>query len=275
MKYLEVPVLVACTIAAFPSISLAQGKAALAREAAEYVMRQFGKEAADVGVDTLARKIELLAVEHGDDAFLAVRQIGPRALRIVEEAGEHGLESVKLMAKFGDDSLWVVASKNRLSIFSKFGDNAAESMIKHGEIAEPLLSKFGKPVAGALKAVDSQNARRLAMMAEKGELAQIGRTPELLEIVEKYGNRAMNFIWQNKGALTVSAALTAFLVNPEPFLDGVTDITKIAAENAVKPVADASGEVARNTNWTIVLVCSVVVLGLLATTRHWLRRRAK
>lgn len=272
-------VIVAATLAAtMPGISIAQGKAALARESAEYVMRKFGKEAADVGVETLTRKIEALAVKHGDEVFLAVRKVGPPTLRIVEEAGEHGLESVKLMARFGEDAVWVVAKKNRMAIFIKFGDNAAQGMMKHGEIAEPLLSTFGKPAAGALKSVNSQSARRLAMLAEDGELTKIGQTPELLEVVAKYGDRAADFVWRNKGALTVTAALAAFLANPEPFLDGATVITKVVAENAVKPIANVPGQVAseaaKNTNWTVVVVCGVCVLGLLAGVRQWLRHRA-
>lgn len=262
----------------FPNACCAQGKSALAREAAEYVMRKFGKEAAEVGVETLTRKIETLAIKYGNDVFLAVRKVGPRTLRIVEEAGEHGLESVKLMARVGDDAIWVVAKKSRLAIFVKYGDNAAESMIKHGEIADPLLASFGKPAAGALKAVNSQNARRLAMMADDGQLARIGRTPELFEVVEKYGDRAADFVWRNKGALTVTAGLTAFLADPKPFLDGAADITKIVSENAVKPLAKVPGQVAteaaKSTNWTVVVVCGVCVLGMLAGVRLWLRHRA-
>lgn len=270
----RVIILAACFAVASPGVSLAQGKAALAREAAEYVIRKFGKEAAEVGVETLTQKLETLAVKHGDDVFLAVRKVGPRTIRIIEEAGEHGLESVKLMARYGDDAVWVVAKKNRMAIFVKYGDDAAETMMKHGEIAEPLLSSFGKPAAGALKSVSSQNARRLAMLADDGQLAKIGQTPELLEVVAKYGDRAADFIWQNKGALTVAAALAAFLANPEPFLDGVTDITTIV----VKPIADVPGKVAseaaKHTNWTVVIVCGVCVLGLLAGARLWLRHRA-
>jgi hypothetical protein len=278
MSVNRVVFLAALVAFALPNICHAQGKAALAREAAEYVMRKFGKEAAEVGVETLTRKIETLAIKYGDDVFLAVRKVGPRTLRIVEEAGEHGLASVKLMARFGDEAVWVVANKNRLAIFVKYGDNAAESMMKHGEIAEPLLVSLGKPAAGAMKAVNSQNARRLAMMADEGQLAKIGRTSELLEVVAKYGDRAADFVWRNKGALTVAAALTAFLANPEPFLDGATDITRIVSENAVTPLANVPGQVAteaaKNTNWTVVLACGIGILGLLAGARLWLRHRS-
>ncbi len=269
------PYAIALELLAFlfsPGLAHAQGKVALAREAAEYVVGRFGKE----GVEGLARKIEVLAFKHGDDALVAVKKVGPSTFRLVEEAGEHGLDAVKIMAKFGDDAVWVVAKKNRMAIFVKYGDNAGEAMIKHGEIAEPLLESAGKSAAGALKAVSPQSGRRLAIMQTEGELARIGRTPELLDVVAKYGDRAMEFVWKNKGSLAVAAALAAFLVNPKPFIDGAADITKVVAENAVKPLADASGqvasEVAKSINWTLVTVCGVCIAGALVGVRMALRR---
>lgn len=264
-----------------PHPACAQGKAKLAREVAEevaeYVMRKFGKEGAREGVETLTRKIETLAIKHGDDAFVAARKVGPQMFRLVEEAGEHEHQCIKLLAKYGDDATWVVAKPNRLAIFVKFGDDAAEAMMKHGEIAEPLLQSMGKPAAAALKAVSSQNARRLAMLAEDGQLAKIGRTPELLDVIAKYGDPAMDFIWRNKGALTVGAALTAFLANPEPFLKGTADITRIVAENAVKPIADVplqiAHEAAKQMNWTVAVVFALCVFGLVVALRMWLRHR--
>ena len=260
-----------------PHTCSAQGKAKLATEAAEYVMRKFSKEAAHEGIETLTRKIETLAIKHGDEAFLAARKVGPRTFRLVEEAGDQGLQSVKLMAKYGDEAVWVVAKPNRMAIFVKFGDNAAEAMMKHGEIAEPLLRSIGQPAAGALKAISAQNGRRLAMLAEDGQLAKIGRTPELLDVVTKYGDRAMDFVWRNKGSLTVAAALAALLTNPEAFLTGAVDITKIVAENTIKPIADVPGQVAseaaKQTNWTVAVVSAVCIIGLLVAARMWRKHR--
>ena len=259
-----------------PGISFAQGKATLAREAAEYILKKFGREAAAESVGTLTRKLETLALKYGDDAFIAVKKVGPRAFRIVEETGEHSIESVKLMAKYGDDAIWVVAKPKRMAIFIKYGDNAATSIMKHGEIAEPLINSLGKPAVGALKAISPQNGRRLAIMAEDGQLAKIGRTTRLLDVVEKHGDQALDFIWRNKGSLAVGTALTAFLSNPEPFLNGASDITKIAAENVVRPIALVPAQVAihaaKNTNWTFVAICSILVLGLLTGVRLWLKR---
>ena len=246
--------------------SFSQSKASLIREAGEFVLKKFGKDAADIGLNTIIKKIEILATQYGDDAVIAVKKVGPRAFRLIEEAGEHGLESVKLMAKFGEESVWVISKKNRLSIFIKYGDDAAESMIKHKAIAEKLLDSFGKSSAMALKAVSPQNGRRLVMMAEDGALKKIGRSDELLEAIGKYGDKAANFVWNNKGALTVGATLSAFLINPEPFLNNT--VGKIG--NVPGQIA---GEAAKKMNWTIVLISGVVIIGVLISIKMWLRHR--
>ena len=247
-------------------ISFSQTKALFFREAAEFVMKKFGKEATDIGLNTMIKKMEILTTKYGDDAVVAVRKVGPRAFRLVEEAGEHGLESVKLMAKFGDDSVWIISKKNRLSIFIKYGDDAAESMIKHKEIAETLLNSFGKSSASALKSVSGQNGRRLAMMAEDGTLKKIGKSDELLETIGKYGDKAMNFIWDNKGALAVSTTLTAFLLNPEPFLN-----------NTLGKIGDVPGQIAneaaKKMDWTLVVISGAGIIGVLICIKMWLRHR--
>lgn len=245
-------------------------------------MRKFGKEAAHEGIETLTRKIGTLAMEHGDEALLAVRKVGPRTFRLVEEAGERGIQAVKLMAKYGDEAIWVVSKPNRMAIFVKLGDDAAEAMMRHGEIAEPLFHSVGKPAARALKAVNAQNARRLAILAEDGELARIGSTPELLDVVAKDGDRAMDFIWKHKGSLMVSAALVAFLANAEPFLSGTADMTKTLVENTVKPLAEVPGQVAaeaaKSANWTVVFVVGIVsasvAIGLVVAKRIWPAHRS-
>ena len=166
-------ILIGLVLGLTPNLSVAQSKVRLAKEVAEYVLGKFGAEVGQEGVETLTQKVSTLAAKHGDDAFDAVKKVGPRSFRLIEEAGEHGAQSVKLMARHGDDAVWVIAKPNRLTIFAKYGDDAAEAMMKHGEIAEPLLTALGKPAAGALKSVSEQGGRRLAMMAQDGELARI------------------------------------------------------------------------------------------------------
>lgn len=255
-----------------PTPASAQGKAAIAREMAEYVMKKFGKEVADEGVETLTRKIENVILKYGEDGVAAVKNVGPRSFRLIEEAGENGLESVKLMAKYGDEAVWVVGKKGRLAIFVKYGDNAAEAMIKHGEIAEPLITKFGDSAALALKGVSSQNARRISMLEDAGELAAIGRTPELLTVVGKYGDAAMDFVWKNKGALTVAAALAAFLSDPEPFINGSRDLAQTVGTSLVPPIAE---EVGKRTNWTLIILILIGVAGGIIGLRYGFTRQLR
>jgi hypothetical protein len=167
------------------------------RETAEFVLKKFGKEAGEETVDTLSGKIASLAAQHGDEAVEAVRRVGPRAFRLAEDAGASATQAVKLLARAGDDAVWVVSRPRSLSLFAKYGDDAADAMIKHRQIAEPLLETYGASAARALKAVDGQGGRRLAMLFDEGNLARAGRGHELLGVVERFGDRALDFIWRN------------------------------------------------------------------------------
>jgi hypothetical protein len=268
----------ACLVLLPAGLSSAGVAGKAVRETAEFVFRKGGKEATELGLETLTRKIESLALKYGDDALTAVKKVGPRTFRIVEEAGEDGLHCVKLLARYGDDALWVATKKSRLALSIRYGDDAAKAMIKHGEIAEPLIESLGTPATGALKAISTQDGRRLAMLAQEGTLAKIGRTDELLAVIGKYGDRGMQFVWRHKGPLAVAAALAAFLADPQPFIDGSVDIAKLAAEGVARPLA--SGAVER-TNWTLLFglfgaVVMVLVGGkLVGASRFFARARRR
>ena len=120
---------------------------------------------------------------------------------------------------------------------TRHGDDAAAALLRHGAVAEPLIAAGGHPAAEALAALSPRAARRLAILAEAGDLARIGRTPELLAVVGRYGDRAMTFVWRHKGALTISALLAAFLADPEPYLDGGRTLAEDAAAAVVTPIA--------------------------------------
>ena len=223
--------------------------------------------------ETFARKIETYAARHGDDFIKAVRQVGPRTFHLVEEAGVHGNKAVKVLARHGEHgAVWVVSRPKGMQLFVKHGDEAAAMLVKHKAIAEPVIEKLGKPAVKALQAANIQSGRRLAMMLEGGELAKIGRSHELLEVVAKYGDRAMSFVWEHKAALATTVGLTAFLANPEAFINGARDITQIVGENVVKPVVQAPGlvavEVAKGTNWTVIFL-AVGGFAMLCLGRSW------
>jgi hypothetical protein len=59
--------------------------------------------------------------------------------------------------------------------------------------------------------------RRLAILAEDGTLAPIGRSSELLVVIERHSDQALTFVWRSKGALTVTTVLGTFLGDAHAF----------------------------------------------------------
>ena len=214
--------------------------------------------------------------------FKAVRKAGPRSLHLIEEAGSHSKQIARLLATHGEHGAVYVATRPKaLRLVLRHGDDAAAALVKSRGVALPAIESLGKPAVRAFKAIGSpRNARRLAMMAsDGGELARIGRTPEILAVIAKYGDKAMEFIWKHKGALAVTATLAAFLAEPEPFINGAKEITQTVA----KPIAEVpaiaaregSAEVARKTNWTLVFLATIAALALLAAARWRLFGRGR
>jgi len=239
------------------------------REAVEYVVKRFGPDLGEETAESLTAKLAEFGARHGDDAVVAFRKVGPRTIHLVEEAGEHAPEAVRLLAKYGDEAAWVVARPERLAVVLRHGDEAAEALIRHKDIVLPLIERYDATAARAFAAVSGRNARRLAMMDEAADLARIGRTDELLSVIGRYGDRAADFIWRHKGALAVSAVLAAFLAEPQPFIDGTRDLARIGGDVAKEPLREA----ARGTNWTAVTLFAACFAVALLALRYGSRRR--
>jgi len=216
----------------------ASGKTQAVKETIEYVLAKFGKEAAAEGSEKLAAKTESLVVKHGDEVLAAVRKTGPQGIKLIDEAGANGHEVARLLGKFGDDARGIVRDPARLALAGKYGDEAAEAIIKHPAIAEPVVAAYGKAGAKAMSEVGVENGRRLAAMVDAGELAKIGRGEELLGVVGKFGDRGMQFIYKHRKVLAGGAALAAFLANPQPYIDGTLELASLVGETVVKPIAE-------------------------------------
>ena len=108
----------------------------------------------------------------------------------------------------------------------------------------------------AMAALAPRNARRLAILAEDGALARSGRWGELVAVIERHGDRAMDFVWRHKGALAVATVLGTFLADPEAFLGGGRELIGGAATQPIAIVADAAAS-----RW-MNIARSVVVVGL-------------
>ena len=261
------PRLVAGALVLVLAVPAMAQKSKAVREAVKYVMKKFGRELGEETSETLTSKLTQLSAKHGDEAIEAFRKAGPRTFRLVEEAGEHGPEAIKLMVRHGDSAAWVISKPGRMAIFIQHGDDAAEAMIKHKDIVLPLIERYNVPAARALAKVSGQNARRLVMMQDAGELQRIGRADELLSVIGRYGDRAADFVWRNKGALLVASGLAAFLSDPEPFINGTRDITAVMGDVAKEPLREA----ARSTNWTVVVLVGLILLAIAV----WIRFRRR
>jgi hypothetical protein len=213
----------------------AQLKSKAARETAEVLFERFGVKAGR-SVPELAGRIESVAAKYGDEAYLAIRKGGPSACGLIEAAGPDGAKAVRVLAVHGEQGASRVLSQpTAMKQFLTYGDEAASVLVRHPGVAEPLVERGGAQAVKALGAIDPRNGRRLAMLMD-GELAQAGRHPELLGVVAKHGDRAVNFLWHNKATLAGGAALAAFLADPEPFLNGTKDLAAVTGDAVVKPV---------------------------------------
>ena len=241
-------------------------KSSAVRKTTEFVMKRFGREAAEQGAEVLTRKIGNLASRFGDDALMACRKVGPKVARFADDAGEHAPLAMRLLAGHGDDAVRVVTRPKQLGLVARFGDDAAETLMKHGEVAEPLLHTIGAPAAKALRGISTQNGRRVSMMVADGQLAKLGRSDELLGVIAKFGDAGAEFVWKHKGALTVGTGLAAFLAAPDSFITGGKDIASIAADAAIKPVVTAAAE---STPWFALASLLGLAGGLFGGWKLW------
>ena len=221
-----------------PTAAHAQVKAKAAREAAEMLFERFGVKVGR-SVPELTARIEGMAARYGDEAIVAMRKGGPSAFGLVEAAGADGAKAVRVLVAHGEQGASRVLSRpTAMKQYLRFGDDAANVLVRHPGVAEPLVERSGMQAVKALGSIDPRNGRRLAMLMD-GELANAGRHPELLGVVAKHGGGAVNFLWQNKGTLAGGAALVVFLADPEPFLNGTRDIAAVAGESVIKPASVA------------------------------------
>jgi len=198
-----------------------------------------------------------------------------RAIDLADEAGKHGPQAIKLMARYGDEAVWVVSKPNHLAIFVRYGDDAAQALVKHRTLAAELIEVLQAPAARALAKVGDRNARRLAMMHKSGELARIGRTDELLDVVGRYGDQAMEFIWNHKGKLASAALLAAFLADPEPYINGAAKLGAVVVAPVVEGSKTAAREMVRSVNWSLIVLLAAGGVVVLLALRAWRNRGAK
>lgn len=258
-------------LAGVNAVATAQVAGKAAREAAEKVFQKFGKEAAELGLEEtrFALRLEKLAAEHGEQAYLAAEKAGPKAVTLAEQAGKDADVVLALSTKHGDQAVRVLSEARPAALIAKYGQEAGEALIRHGGAAEDLIEKYGQDAVQAIKGLGTQEARQLAMMSQSGDLAAAGRPKDLLKVVGQYGDRGMQFIWKHKGALAVAAILASFLSDPQPYIDGVKELASNVVDSAGSHLVEP---ITKNTNWTWIITLVILLLaagmGLAYLLRH-------
>ena len=234
------------------------------REAAEFIVTKFGKGAAGQTVEEVTEATAKAVAKHGDEALPLLRNSGHAGFTALKQAGENAPDIIKLYVRKGDEALWVISEPKKLSIFIKHGDSAADALLKHPGIADSLIGRYGDEAIGVLNKVSRQGAQRLGIIANNGLLTATERSSELLPVIRRYGDEAMDFIWKNKGSLAVTSVLISFLADPQVYISG-------ARELVIDPVASP---VAENTNWTLLIAGVLVVAFLPFIARSIVKARS-
>lgn len=267
--------LLALLLAAMSTVpQVCAGTGRVARELTEELCERLGAKLTRTQADALLPRVESIVSKYGDEATMALRKSGLRAVDAIESAGSDGAQCIRLLARRGDEALWVVSRPKRLAIFVKHGDDAAAAMIKHGEVVERWIGRYGDDAAGALARVDGRNARRLAMLSEEGLFESVpSHSIRLFSVIKNGGDEAADFVWKNKGALTIASTLIAFVNDPEPFITGARELGSETIEHIVAPIAQrAATQFPWWSVWLLGLI-GIVLLGVRLLPTMVTRRR--
>jgi len=199
---------------------------------------------------------------------LGQRGLGHLSAEVVEQASSHAATAARLLAEHGEAALPLVRNARALQLVENLGEDATQALLRHPEVAESLLARQeSRTLAQALAGVSDRNARRLAMLVEDGLPGAGQRSEDILQVIRRYGDEAMDFIWRNKGSLSVAAVLGSFLHDPEPYLKGL----KKLEGDAVKPMAEHAARAMEPViTWLSVLLGGAVLL--LMTARRFTRK---
>ncbi len=240
----------------------------LVRETSEWVLKKFGAGRLGKSVDEIAAATARTIEKHGDDALPMLRSAGHAGFEALETAGKQAPDVIKLFAKKGDEAVWLISKPGKLAIFLKHGDGAADALLKHPGLADDLIERFGSKALAPLNRLEKSGAQQLAMAANEGVFNATGRSGELFDVVARLGDGAMSFIWRNKGSLVVAATLTAFLNDPELFINSGKDLI---VESAIKPLS-------ASIRWDWIGYCGtalVIMVGIAIFRRLTIRRKAR
>lgn len=226
-------------------------QSAAARQVAREVVEAFGREAIESAEPRVARLVE----RYGEEAAGVLRKVGPSGVHALEQYGAPGL---RILGRWGEPGMRLLAVEGDAAVASlaRYGDGAVELMIRHPGVGRDLVDRFGSMVLRTQLSTE----RMVTLDRLAGPIQTSGRSAEIFQVIEKYGDRACDFLWRNKGTIFAASVLAAFLHDPKPYLDGVRELV-------VQPASEVAQGAVSRTNWTLV------VLVLAGAAALWLALR--
>jgi hypothetical protein len=246
----------ACLIA----LSLLCAQSAAARRVAREIVESFGREAVESAEPRVLRLVEA----YGEEAAAVLRRVGPPGVLAMERFGAPGL---RILSRFGEDGVRLLAVEGEAAVaaLARYGEEGVGLMVRHPGVGREVLEAFGAQVLRA--PLRTESVITLDRLAEP--IRKSGRSAEILSVVERYGDRACDFLWRNKGTIFAGAVLASFLHDPKPYLDGVKEL-------AVEPASRVAREAAAKTDWTLVAISAIFIAAVSLGLRWgWSTRRSR
>jgi hypothetical protein len=177
------------------------------------------------------------AVSHGDDLLRSTakgfeRRYGTAALeKAVTLKKLYGEEGLKLMLRYGDEG--VLASREAFELVSRYGDRGYY-LLRRFPSAPRHYRNYGSRY---VEATERFGAERITRWLDEAAPAGVGE--KVLNLVDRYGEKAIRFYERNWGKLLV----TGFVgLNASQILQAGIDVGKSAVHEAGQAAASISGK---------------------------------
>jgi len=192
----------------------------------------FGTE----GVHATEKMVQKLSVQYGDDVVGMVLKTQKR----------YGTKGLSLLERYGSKS--VVASPNAFKLVDRYGDKGYYLLTRYAQ-APALYGKFGSRYVDLS---EKFGAKRVSEWLAQADAK--GKGKEILNLLEKYGTKAVHFFERNWGKLLVSGFV---LGNSETLIAGGVDVGKHTLDVGKDVVVEGAGKVVK------VLVDSPLVYAVI------------
>ncbi|HMO50087.1 MAG TPA: hypothetical protein PKE26_05140 [Kiritimatiellia bacterium] len=243
------------------------------REAVEYSLKRAPSKAMGRLLNESPEAVGKVISRYGDDGIHVVDRFGGPAMKVLlENPDDVGRSAMRMMTKHGDEAVKMAQNPAGLRIMVKESDEMFKAMAKTRHQAYPVLAQHGELGAKALNNLTPARQRELIRLHQERRFSEAD-FDKLLKVVGNYGNKGMDFIWRNKGALVVAGGLTAFVANPEPFIEGIRKLGEGFVREFIRTLGEVAGKAMDRVNMNVVVGALIGLFGLRMAIRGWWRNR--